>query len=168
MLIIILPWPSMKTFNRYTGLCSNASTELSRKMSDTIANTGCPPAASQKGCWSPEHHIYISVWISNKSWCLSKGFMSYVWTADRLGPHMAFVLWPLLISTYNNGSRHLNSNVTSLQLISVLSSKELLTVLMTSESVFSLMRFRIFKDILYCHCNIGSIISSTYLITLKR
>lgn len=31
--------------NRYTGLCSNASTELSRKMSDALGNPGCPPAA---------------------------------------------------------------------------------------------------------------------------
>lgn len=94
--------------------------------------------------------------------------MSYVWTADWLGPHMAFVLWAPLIPTNDNGSRHLNLNVTSLKLISLLSSEELLNILMTPEPVFKWMRFRSFKDILYCHCNVGNTISSMYFIILRQ
>lgn len=109
-----------------------------------------------------------SLWISNISWCLSKGIISYVWTADWLGPHMAFVLWASLISDDDNESRHLNLNVTRLKLISVLSSEEILNILMTPESMFKWMRFISFTDILYCHCNIGSTISSMYFKILKR
>lgn len=131
---VILPRPSMKTFNRYTGLCSNASKELSRKMRDALANPGCLPAAILQWYGSPEWHIcHPSVDLSHTLVPLK---WYYQLCPDNwLDPHMPFVLWVPLISTDDNGSRHLYLNVIILKLISVQSSKEFLNILMTPESM---------------------------------
>lgn len=131
---VILPRTYMKTFNRYTGLYSNDSIKLTRQLSDTSANPGCPPAAILQWRWSPECHIcHLCVDLSHIIVHLKR---YYQLCPDKwLDPHMPFVLWAPLISTDDNRSRHLNVNVIVLKLTSVRSSKEFLNILMIPESM---------------------------------